>query len=357
VAADSHAARGDLRYHLDRMGNVAFLLDADGDRIEKYTYDAFAHPTVTDWNGDNPRTWSAYGNRFMFTGREYFPELGLYDFRNRFYHPVLGRFFQSDPMGFEAGDANLFRYCGHDPVNQSDPFGLDGNDRAHDYDHNDSDILGETDLVKVTGFEIPENPFADSATRQSIDLFSNFMHDFNSRGDRDPNGANPFTQPINLSLASPNTPFQLITSLPRAPITSISVAFGPGYGIQVTVSWDKHGQSFISFAGQIGKSWPVSATLTDNSLIGNSAPTASEISSAMKGLGWSASGGYYFGGQLAGPAEWSIFNPFGSLGSAGPANVWGVGLVTPQLGLGLGYTFQGPTLATPLPPYSPAEGH
>jgi len=60
----------------------------------------------------------------MFTGREYFPELGLYDYRNRFYHPALGRFLQGDPMGFGGGDANLFRYCGGDPVNHSDSTGM-----------------------------------------------------------------------------------------------------------------------------------------------------------------------------------------------------------------------------------------
>jgi RHS repeat-associated protein len=117
-------ARGDLRYHLDRMGNVAFLLDGDGDGIERYTYDAFGSPIVTDWDGNNARPYSWYGNRFMFTGREYFPEFGLYDFRNRMYHPVLGRFLQSDPIGFGGGDANLFRYCGGDPVNGSDPSGM-----------------------------------------------------------------------------------------------------------------------------------------------------------------------------------------------------------------------------------------
>jgi len=150
------AARGDFRYHLDRMGNVAFLLDSDGDGIERYTYDAFGQPMVTDWNGENPRTWSAYGNRFMFTGREYFPELGLYDFRNRFYYPALGRFLQSDPMGFDAGDANLFRYCGGDPVNGSDPFGLQdqggGNDHAHDRDWNDRDVW--TVPVIVNGYDL-----------------------------------------------------------------------------------------------------------------------------------------------------------------------------------------------------------
>lgn len=62
----------------------------------------------------------------MFTGREYFPELGLYDYRNRFYDPILGRFLQADPQGFDDGDMNLFRYVGDDPVDKTDPLGLFG---------------------------------------------------------------------------------------------------------------------------------------------------------------------------------------------------------------------------------------
>jgi RHS repeat-associated protein len=136
----------DLRYHSDRMGNVVFVLDGNGNGIERYTYDAFGAPTVTDWDGNNPRSYSWYGNRFMFTGREYYPEFGLYDYRNRFYYAALGRFLQSDPLGFDAGDANLFRYCRNDPVNGSDPTGLDGgNDHAHDYDWNDRDVWGQPD--------------------------------------------------------------------------------------------------------------------------------------------------------------------------------------------------------------------
>jgi RHS repeat-associated protein len=60
----------------------------------------------------------------MFQGREYLSELGISDFRTRFYHPGLGRFLQKDPLGFGGGDANLFRFCGGDPVNGSDPSGL-----------------------------------------------------------------------------------------------------------------------------------------------------------------------------------------------------------------------------------------
>ena len=39
-------------------------------------------------------------NRFLFTGREYLKEVNLYDYRNRIYSPELGRFLQTDPIGF-----------------------------------------------------------------------------------------------------------------------------------------------------------------------------------------------------------------------------------------------------------------
>jgi RHS repeat-associated protein len=68
---------------------------------------------------------SATGNRFLFTGREYFASVGLYNYRNRFYSPKWGRFLQSDPIGFAGDPANLYRYVGNNPVNWSDPYGLD----------------------------------------------------------------------------------------------------------------------------------------------------------------------------------------------------------------------------------------
>ena len=60
----------------------------------------------------------------MFTGREYVATFGVYEYRNRAYHPGLGRFMSEDPKGFAAGDNNFFRYCGNDPVDHTDPMGL-----------------------------------------------------------------------------------------------------------------------------------------------------------------------------------------------------------------------------------------
>lgn len=124
---------GDVLYHADPHGDVKFLLDWSGNGLEKYTYDAFGGPTVTNWDGSGARNYSNYGNRFMFTGREWLPQLGLYDYRNRFYQPELGRFLQTDPIGFAGGDTNLFRYCGGDPVNRADPTGLHSNSEAPDW--------------------------------------------------------------------------------------------------------------------------------------------------------------------------------------------------------------------------------
>jgi RHS repeat-associated protein len=114
---------GELFYKLDPMGNVRFLLDQNGNGVEKYTYDAFGAVTITDWSG-NVRSNSAYGNRFLFKGNSYIALLGVYDNRNRIYHPGIGRFLQSDPIGFDGDPNNLYRFCGNNPVLDGDPTGL-----------------------------------------------------------------------------------------------------------------------------------------------------------------------------------------------------------------------------------------
>ncbi|MBF2022221.1 MAG: RHS repeat-associated core domain-containing protein, partial [Hydrococcus sp. C42_A2020_068] len=67
---------------------------------------------------------TAFGNRFLFTGREWLEKARIYDYRNRAYSVELGRFLQTDPIGFDAGDVNLYRYVANDPINALDPLGL-----------------------------------------------------------------------------------------------------------------------------------------------------------------------------------------------------------------------------------------
>ena len=62
-------------------------------------------------------------NPWLFTGRQFDQESGLYFYRNRYYEPRAGRFITRDPAGFIDG-ANLYTYVKNNPVNLVDPYGL-----------------------------------------------------------------------------------------------------------------------------------------------------------------------------------------------------------------------------------------
>jgi RHS repeat-associated protein len=116
----------------DHEGSVTHLTDASGAIIERYRYDAFGAPTIyaPNWSG---RSATIYDNRFLFTGREYAATyrstynaaFKFYEYRARAYHTGLGRFTSEDPKLFDAGDYNLFRYCHNDPLDLTDPMGLE----------------------------------------------------------------------------------------------------------------------------------------------------------------------------------------------------------------------------------------
>ena len=100
-------------YTFDGLGSVIALADSNGDLVETYPYDVFGQP----------RTTSGIGNPYLFTSRRH-DESGLYYYRARYYNPHIGCFLQPDPAGYAVG-LNLYTYCGNNPVNWTDPYGLD----------------------------------------------------------------------------------------------------------------------------------------------------------------------------------------------------------------------------------------
>lgn len=51
-------------------------------------------------------------------------EKSTLDFGGYMYDPTVGRWLSRDPIGFAAGDSNLYRYVGNSPTNETDPSGL-----------------------------------------------------------------------------------------------------------------------------------------------------------------------------------------------------------------------------------------
>ena len=63
-------------------------------------------------------------NEILFTGRWLDKSTNLYYYRARWYDAEDGRFVSKDPIGFDSGDWNLYRYVGNNSVNKVDEMGL-----------------------------------------------------------------------------------------------------------------------------------------------------------------------------------------------------------------------------------------
>ena len=192
-------------YHADGLGSVTSLSNGAGSIANTYTYDSFGKLTASTGSLVNP---------FQYTGRESDSETGLYYYRARYYDSTLGSFISEDPIGFDSGDVGLYAYVNGDPLNYTDPVGLN---KYH------CDLLGHC-------YKLPSHPNRRPSHSRSADFLN------------------------------------------------INVAIGPIVGLDCSFSLDKTGHFYFGVGVQAGKSpFFVGASATGNWLDQYNAPTPFQL--------------------------------------------------------------------------------
>jgi RHS repeat-associated protein len=159
---------GGVTYRIfsDQLGSPRLVMNASSGQIaERIDYDVFGNVIFDTNPGFQP---------FGFAGGLYDQDTKLVRFGARDYDPGAGRWTAKDPLLFGGGDINLYGYVLNDPVNLSDPSGLD----------NVPDIFGESLPNKAQRAQPPKKGVqeykevekeAEKTSQSALDYFKSLV--------------------------------------------------------------------------------------------------------------------------------------------------------------------------------------
>jgi len=149
LAADSGS--GVLWGLADHQGTIRDVVNNSGVVQNHIKYSSFGD-IVSESN-------SSVDYRFSYTGREFDDETGLFYYRARYYDAANGKFISEDPKSFDAGDVNLYRYVGNNPMMMVDPEGMEKSELGKEATDKVKEIVKRMveqsqSAGEITGYEV-----------------------------------------------------------------------------------------------------------------------------------------------------------------------------------------------------------
>ncbi len=116
LASRTNASNVSTYYDFDALGSTVGMTNGAGNNANRYAYRPF---------GEDFYETETVANPFEYVGQYGVMEEanGLDFMRARYYDGGMGRFTSLDPIGWQGGDTNFYRYVNNSPTNAIDPRG------------------------------------------------------------------------------------------------------------------------------------------------------------------------------------------------------------------------------------------
>ncbi|MFV0482847.1 MAG: RHS repeat-associated core domain-containing protein [Bacteroidales bacterium] len=106
-------------YHPDHLGSASYITNLDGEVVQHIEYVPFGEVFLEERNN----TWNT---PYLFNGKEYDSETGLYYYGARYYNPRISLWYGVDPLAEKYPSMSPYNYCVNNPIMFIDPDGRDG---------------------------------------------------------------------------------------------------------------------------------------------------------------------------------------------------------------------------------------
>jgi RHS repeat-associated protein len=146
LVATRHGAGGSWVFAFGEARGNRFFADETGAFVQDVKYQPFGEPTST---GAQPGS-SKYSNH-QWNGGDALAAFGLAHLGARVYDPVIGRFLSRDPLLIPrtATTTNPYAFANNDPVNRSDPSGLETAPNGDPENGGDFEPLNPKDVARL----------------------------------------------------------------------------------------------------------------------------------------------------------------------------------------------------------------